>query len=379
MRTRVLTIALSVLAGLQASKARAQASAEDDLGEAAGLAPSTSEPLPAKPPGGTSGRAWRAYALLDWRWRSSGSREDDAGAASYGPNGEIGAAASAEPGDAWTVFAEGRGVYDDETERSQGLLDQGGGRWRPSESVLLVLGKERNRRAPGLIVSPSDFLHSSQSAPGLREERRGVWLGRLAWQTEAQSADVIALPVSKEKDTGLPAEDSEYAGTAIRYFARLPRGVDLGVDMGRSGSELKAGAFLQTIAWNVWKLYGETGYDGASESGSHLLGLSYEGSSTYVARAEWYGRDRDWLPPSPLFADRAYAILSVGAVELADTVNLTGTLVRSLETTRFATVTRAEWLVGDRHVVGATLVRLEPGEPFQGQGWQGTADWKVSL
>lgn len=226
-----------------------------------------------------------------------------------------------------------------------------------------------------MIVSPSDFIHSNQSVPGLREERGGVWLGRVAWQTDVQSAELVAMPVTRQQESGLPAEDDEYAGTAARYFGRLPGGVDVGIDVGRIHDDTKAGLFVQTII-DVWKVYGETGYDAATDSASHLTGVSYEGSSTYVLKAEWYGRDATWLPPSPLFIDRSYAILSVGAIELLDRFNLTNTFVRSLDTERYFNLARVDWLVSDRHVTGMTLIHLEPDQPLR---WQVVADWKVSF
>ena len=133
---------------------------------------------------------------------------------------------------------------------------------------------------------------------------------------------------------------------------------------------------MQTVAWQVWKIYAEGGQDERSKSRSRLLGLSYEGSSTYTLHAEWYGRDKTWAPPSPLFADQSYAIISAGAVELADRFNLTETVVKSLEHRSYFSLARCEWLASDHQVVGLTMIDLYPAQLFQ---WQAVADWKYSL
>lgn len=351
------------------------AAAEDDLGEAVGLDSSTpATDLNAQAAGESSSDLhWRAYGLIDWRAKRIEQRDNYV---MNGPNIESGASIDFKPSTSLTLFTEARGFYSDEEKRYAGVLDQAGMRLYPSVDSVLALGKERNRRTPGLIVSPGDFIHANQSVPGMRPESGGVWLGRLAWQTETQSADLIALPVSRQSATGMPADDSQYAGTVARYFRRLPSGFDVGVDVGEVEENIKAGAFVQTIAAQIWKFYAESGYDDLSASASHLVGIGFEGSTTYSVRAEWYGRAAVWAPPSPMFTDLSYTIVSVGAVELLNRLNITDTLVRSLDTSHYFNLARAEWLVSDLHVVGITMTHLESGQPFR---WQTTADWKVSL
>jgi hypothetical protein len=383
MGRRFTTIFFTTALVLATTAALAQ---DEELGEAVGLEPAV--PDPENQPGGATvaetkdkigatslgdSLRWRAYGLIDWRGRHTLGRDK---LATNGPNAEVGAAVDAALTPRLAVFTEGRGLYDDESEHTYGIFDQGGLRYRPTDELVVALGKERNRRAPGMIVSPSDFIHSNAAVPGLREERGGVWLGRLSWQTQVQSADLIALPVARQRESGLPAADNEYAGTAARYFRRLPAGIDLGLDVGQLDDDMKAGAFLQAIAAQIWKVYAETGYDEATESSSHLAGIGYEGSGTYSLRVEWYGRDESWVPPSPLVADRSYVIASAAAAELLDRFNLTDTVVRSLDSESHFNVARAEWLVSDRQVAGAALIHLEPALPFR---WQLIADWKLSL
>jgi hypothetical protein len=347
---------------------------QDDevLEEATGLEPSL--PMPPPPPPTTSLEEdlhWRGYSIVDWRMRQEPRERHE-----FGPNFEAGLTLDYSPLPYVDLFAEGRGIYDDESARGLGILDQGGIRLRPMDQMLIAVGKERNRRAPGLIISPSDFIHTAQAVPGLREERSGVWLGRIAWQTSEQSADLIALPVSKTGDTGFPTDESKYLGSAARYFARFPGLFDVGFDIGQFGDHFKTGAFVQSILLQVWKVYGETGYDDETKSSSHLLGVSYEGSSTYALRTEYYKREAAFPLPMPMLTENTYLILSGGAMNWLDVFNFTETLIHSVETSQYLNLVRAEWLANDFQTVGVTMAHLEPRRPFH---WQLLADWKVSL
>jgi hypothetical protein len=393
MSMRILTASLvftaAALATALCTTALAQSAGDEALGEATGLEPKAADPAPSSSkvaPASAAGvdAKWRAYGLVDWRISKEARRD---GYVTSGPNLEAGAAASADPHPALGLFLEGRALYDEASEHGLAHVDQAGVRLRPMEHTLLVLGKERSRRAPGLIVSPSDFVHTSQSIPGLREERSGTWVARASWQTESVSFDVIALPVSLERETGLPDEDSEYHGTAARLFLRLPGGVDVELDHGRLDDVDRWGAFAQTIVRDIWKLYAESGYaSGHAEVGpkpaddspskSSLVGLGYEGSSVFALRAEYYERDENWIPASPLLVDEKYAITSLTLLEIRDRFNLTKSYVRSLSTERFVDLTRLDWLASDRQTVGATFAYLEPEQPTR---WQGLVDWRLSL
>jgi hypothetical protein len=346
---------------------------DDELGEAQGLPPSG----PARPvEGGSEDLRWRAHGLVDWRFRQTPRRD---GTEEDGPNAEIGATLDAALPEALAVFAEGRALYEAEVapgdEHVAGTLDQGGVRWRPRDHLSFAVGKERSRRSPGLMVSPADILHTAQNAPGLREERGGVWLARASWQTERQTVDLLALDGAIEPD--------EPGGVALRYFRRMSSGWDLGLDVGSLDDEPKAGAFVQTIAWQVWKVYAEAGYDGATATRSQLVGVGYEGSSDYALRAEWYGKDRETtrrpgggLDMSTLFHGKSYATVSASALELRDRFTLTETFVKSLEDGTYGNLFRLDCLIGDRHVAGATLIHAGLGGMEQRQL---IVDWKTSL
>lgn len=349
------------------------APADDDLGEAQGLPPS-GQAQPAE--GRSEDLRWRAHGLVDWRFRQQPRRD---GTEEDGPNAELGATLDAALPEAFSAFVEGRALYEAEVEPGDehvaGTLDQGGVRWRPQDRLSFALGKERSRRSPGLMVSPADFLHTAQNAPGLREERGGLWLARASWQTERQTVDVLALAGDIEPE--------EAGGAALRYFRRFDSGWDLGLDVGRLDDESKAGAFAQTIAWQVWKVYAEAGYDGATETRSHLAGVSYEGSSDYTLRAEWYGKDQETtrrpgggLDMSTLFHGKSYATFSASALELRDRFTLTETFVKSLGDGTYGNLFRLDGLIGDRHVAGATLIHAGIRGMEQRQL---IVDWKTSL
>jgi hypothetical protein len=350
------------------------ANGQDDeiLEEATGLEPSLPPPPPPSPKQELSDvLSWRAYSLVDWRLRQTPKEREN-----FGPNFDAGLTLDYKPRGYIGFFAEGRGVYDDEAEKGLGALDQGGVRLRPMDQLVFVVGKERSRRSPGLIISPSDFIHSAQAVPGMREVRSGVWLGRIAWQTTDQSADLIALPVSEVGDTGFPTERSKYYGSAARYFARFPGLFDVGFDIGQIDDDFKTGAFVQTIFLQSWKIYGETGYDDRSAASSHLFGVGYEGSSTYTARAEYYSKDAGFPAPMPMLTESSYLILSGSAMNWRDIFNFTETLIHSIEKAQYLNLMRAEWLANDFQTVGFTLAHLSPRVPFH---WQLLADWKISL
>lgn len=384
-------LAVPVLCGLAANVSFAsEAASDEDLEEASGLMPEVnSRPLAQDPvnhditaPGtDSSSFRFRGYFVVDWRLRETlrPQRREN-----FGPNAELSIATDYAWHDMASVFLEGRVGYDDEKNDRNGFLDQVGLRLRPVDAVVMVLGKERNRRSPAIIVSPSDFIHSQQNAPGLREERAGVWLARAAWQTQDQSVDVMALPFQSETELGFPDEKSGYHGTVARFFRRLPLNVDLGLDVGRFDGVNRYGAFMQGIVADIHKIYFEVGHsdyadksETKSKDASHyLVGWSYEGSNDYSLKLEYYQRDKKWIPTSPLFTSEEYLIGSLGLIEFWNRFNINNTVITSLDSDSYAAILRGEWLATDRQVVGVSFVRLEPSKLFS---WQATADWKISF
>jgi hypothetical protein len=320
---------------------------------------------------------WRGYGSLDY---GAGKTTQQSSLQERGPHGEIALAVDITAAPSLSFFLEQRTQAEGQArslERVHVFWEQGGLRYRPLDSVLFVLGKERNRRAPGLIVSPSDFIHSNQNLPGLREERSGVWLARAAFQGSHQSFDLMALPATLENEQGMIAEGSTYKGTVARYFGRLESGWDLGVDYGDFQDFSQAGLFVQTMLAEVWKVYAEGGYHSQDNTYNTLLGGSYEGSSDWNLRLEWYQQGEHWRPTLVLLQDQNYLILSVTAIELWDSLNLTPTLLQSLEAQNHqAGIFRAEWLMNQRQVAGLTFLSFNSEKS---SAWQLNLDWKFNF
>lgn len=351
--------------------ARAQ---DDGLNEATGLAP---ENIPETAHTAPSSSPWRfrPYILIESRYRR---RADPNTGKWFGPNLEAGTSLDYAPNSSFTLFIEGRAALEENEVEHKGQLafDQGGLRWRPTDPLLFVVGKERNRRSPGLIFSPSDFIHTDSNIPGLREERGGTWLARAAWQLSDHSFDVVALPFECIETTGLPCEKNNYRGSVLRYFGHLPAGIDLGLDVGHMEGVTKYGLFAQSFVLSVWKIYGEASYESAEKSQTFLIGTGFDGFTNAALRAEWYKKDLRTPHLLPLFREDSIFILSASLMEMLDQFNATWSFLRSTETLTYGNVFRFEWLASNVNVWGLSFLNLEPKKPF---AWQATLDAKLSL
>lgn len=350
---------------------------DENLEEAAGLEPRTMQDEEQLTPSEHSWLRWRGYGLFDYGFRKVTQQDTYQ---EIGPQGELALSIDITAAPTLSFFLEQRTTMEKDgrsAESVHALWEQGGLRYRPVDSLVLVVGKERNRRAPGLIVSPSDFIHSNQNLPGLREERSGVWLARAAWQGKDQSFDLMALPVTVENSQGLIADESEYKGTVARYLGRLGSGWDLGIDYGQFREHSQTGFFLQTLLADVWKVYAEAGVNSQTEAHSTLVGGSFEGSSDWSLRAEWYQQSENWVPTLALLKEPDYLILSLTVIELWDRFNLTPTLLQSLGRHHHqAGIFRGEWLVDQRQIVGLTFLTMNPERPLT---WQANLDWKINF
>lgn len=369
-----------------AEPAPPQPGTSDELGEAEGLAPSAApgaanglEQSASQAPTSPNWR-WRAYGLIDHRLvETSGAR---ASKASYGVNAEAGLTADVELPKHNQVYVDALLASEEEAQgrQSRAYLNQGGWRYRPHDKVLLVLGKERSRRAPAVMVSPSDFIHSNQSLPGMREDRSGVWLARATWQDQEFSMDAIGLLCKQENDQGLPRTEEGTRGQALRLFRRnLWSGFDLGIDLGRADDRTQAGTFVQTIFGKVWKTYVEAGFkqqDAGPAARSALIGLSYEGVDDWSLRLEQLYKNQQWLMPLPPLKDQRALILSLQGRELGDAINVSWSLVQSLEQHAYAHITRLEWLASDHQILGLSGINLYPERPFKNQI---SADWRYNF
>lgn len=261
------------------------------------------------------------------------------------------------------------------------LLNQIGVRYLTEENVNLSIGKERNKRSPGIITSPSDFVFGLNAVPGLREDREGVWLARASKQIEKVSYDVMFLLASSQDAGGWPQHDNRYKGTVVRSLQQYEN-LDVSVAAGTIDSVMRAGIALQGFLQKIWKTYYEVGYKAEHQTvtGSqlkqvtqHLLGLGYEGSEDYSVRVEYYyngqGLDADqfetfktlagFTSPSQistdfLFLRKQYGIFNFSALEIKDRLNFIVSIIKSLEDTGSSSVLRAEWLINDHLVTGVT-------------------------
>lgn len=314
-------------------------------------------------------------------------------------------------------FGDVRGLYRDVTEKYSAILDQGGLRFRPRDQLVAAIGKERNRRSPGLVVSPSDFIHRSENLPGQDEQRTGEWLTRLSWQTREQTADIILLPVAQSKTNGLPENGSTGRGWAARYFRQLSN-IDLSFAAGYVDDSEKAGVSAQGFIFSGWRLYSEAGFDREKEHltfrrhsvRSYLLGTGFDGDK-FTVRGEYYrngaGLDnREFTTlrnnyrralamgsSSPIgdlsgklltpFMRRDYAIFNAGLIEIYDRFNLTASMIRSLEDSSWVVLSRFDWLVSARSVLGLTLKNYDDADNSQyfarPLDWEASADWKWSF
>lgn len=359
---------------------------DEELGEAQGLMPT-----PSSPPKGPQATSvinsetplwrWRLYGLLDWRLvertTPRQSKSQDSGA-----NAEAGLSLDGPLGNQTTGFFAARiKSQADEKERIQGVhFDQGGLRWRPRDHFVFVIGKERNRRAPGMIIAPSDFIHTNQSLPGMQEELSGVWLGRIALQKEDYSVDFVALAFGHENTQGMPTDDSKINGFVVRLFRRgIWSGFDLGLDFGQVDNQNRLGFFAQTIFAQVWKAYYEAGIRQVKDQEhgyGQLLGMSYEGISDVSIRAEYNEKNQHFDLALPLLQDDRLLITSLQARELNDIFNANYSFLRSLESKIFAHIIRFEWLADDHQILGASGIQIYPERPFKNQF---TIDWRYNF
>ena len=196
------------------------------------------------------------------------------------------------------VFGDLTGTYHFRDESGNVLLNQTGVRYT-SGSWELLLGKERARKSPGMVVSPSDFLFPNDSLPGLREQRTGVWMARASWQVPGHSADAIYLHNLVVNDQGFPDDDQTRRGAVLRYF-RQSSAFDAGMNYAVIDGEHAAGGWAQTYIMKTTKLYLDAGYresewilnQSARDVTKILVGVNYEGYSDGLFRLEVLANNR---------------------------------------------------------------------------------------
>lgn len=354
-----------------------------------------------------SGRT-RTYLLIDGTQSTGGIDEQV-----YFPNGQLSFFGDFKIKAESFLIVDAVGNYDDKSKESTLFLNQIGFRSRLSESVQYFIGKERNRRSPGLMVSPSDFIYSNTNLPGQREDRKGVWLGRVSYQKINGSVDFIVLPVQNETQEGMPDSIQSSSGGAIRGLYQF-EGIDVSLLVGRYLDLNRVGTSVQTLLLNKFKLYVELGtqeeitrYNNTKKDYplQSLAGFSYEGSEDFFVRLEYFengqGLNSDEfnqmmylrsLFPSQFtgntnlqspFIRQKYLITSVTFPEIKKKYNFTISGIKSLEDDSFLGIARLEYIATDKLIVGFSFTKIQGGTESQYQyrnfDTQTTADLKYSL
>lgn len=344
MIRRCLTTTL-LLVGFFSSTVGATTST--DFEEATGLLDS-----PVLAVSNTAANSWfrtRNYVALDGTFQSIGTRTINSI-----PNFEYGITTTSQTFDPLTVFADGRVIYTQSQSTVLGVLNQVGVRYRPNDNWLISIGKERNRRSPGILVSPSDFIFTQTALPGQREDRMGVWLVRGSYQTVENTLDVFALPVTHETNAGFPSAVSQYRGTVVRGLLRIS-GIDISPSIAQIGSQAKAGASVQGYVQPELKLY----YDGALEltqSGSeHLFGLSFEPDAGYSVKTEYLTNSTP-LSPLPYLGGNQFIFVSATAPDFLHCLNLYATSISPVNSTQWLLFSRIELLLGNQWMMGSSVI-----------------------
>lgn len=285
--------------------------------------------------------------------------------------------------------------YDKKSDDSDIFLNQVGFRSKLSDSVQSFIGKERNRRSPGLIVSPSDFIYANTNLPGQREDRKGVWLARASYQQINHSFDLIALPVQRETSEGVPESQQDAVEGAIRGLKQF-NNFDISFMLGKYLGISRGGLSIQTLLDNKYKLYLELGTQEQSRLYNNtirvypvqtLIGLGYEGVQDFTARLEFYENGQGLNPhefsqmmamyamapalavsddsqPNP-FLRQKYLIASLSWMEIFDKYNITVSAIKSVEDDSILGVSRLEYVATDKTLLGLSVNQIQGGDDSQ--------------
>lgn len=328
----------------------------------------------------------RTYILIDGA-KSTGSSDDQI----YFPNAQLSFSGDFSFGPKSFFLVDVIGNYDSKNGKADSFLNQIGLRSRLGDSVQYFIGKERNRRSPGLIVSPSDFISSSANLPGQREDRKGVWLARASYQQITHSFDLIALPVQSETSEGIPTAQQDRIEGAVRGLKQFSN-LDVSFMAGRYLGIPRAGMSAQTLLENKYKFYLELGTQEESKLQNNatraypvqtLFGAGYDGIEDFTVRLEFYENGQGLNPdefsqvmrtfamfpalaPSGSlsrtpFLRQKYLITSMSWMEIFDKYSLTFSVIKSLEDDSILGVARFEYIVSDRVLIGAMLNQVGGG------------------
>lgn len=350
----------------------------------------------------------RSYFLMEGV-QSTGSAENKI----YFPNAQLSFSGDFQFQEQNFFLFDAVGNYDRKSNSSNSFLNQMGFRSQFSEKLQYFIGKERNRRSPGLIISPSDFIYSNTNLPGQREDRQGVWLARTSYQQINFSLDLLLLPVENETSSGLPDSHQTRTDAALRVLKQWEI-LDMSIMVGRYLGVNRVGVSAQTLWDNKYKMYLEFGsaaesklYNNSKKSNTiqTLVGIGFEGSEDFNARLEYYhngqglnseefSQRQQYLNLSPplaananssknLFLRQQYLITSLTFPELYKKYNLTFSAIKSLEDDSIIGVFRFEYIVTDKILTGISFKHLQGGVDSQLQyrefNTQTTVDLKYSF
>jgi hypothetical protein len=383
----IFTISLTIFGGLNTF---GSSNIDNDLEEATGLIEDKKEiPITTSYTDKTTysldrGRT-RSYLLISGT-KDSGSDDDKI----YLPNGQLSFSGDYKIQNSF-ITLDAFGNYETKNKVGTLFISQAGIRSQWNERIQSFVGKERNRRSPGLIVSPSDFIFSNTNLPGQREDRNGVWLARISYQKINGSFDFFLLPIQNETNEGMPDSTHNRAEGAFRGLYQFLN-TDVSLMAGRYMDTNHAGVSIQTLLDNKYKLYIELGtqdeiyiYNKAKKNHpiQNLIGFGYEGNEDFSARLEYfengYGLDtsefnqmmrmRSLFPSqfaentrlqSP-FIRKKYIITSLSIPEFMKKYNLTFSGIKSLEDDSLLGITRLEYIASDSLLLGFSITQLQGG------------------
>lgn len=394
------------------------AESDQDLEEATGLVDENLGPKTKPPIIETVGlgyqQSWfrsgrtRFYLLIDGT-QSYGSTDENV----FFPNGQLSFSGDFKVQTGSFLIIDAVGNYDAKNKSGTLFLNQVGFRSKWSESVQYFIGKERNRRSPGLMISPSDFIYSNTNLPGQREDRKGIWLGRLSYQRINGSVDFFILPVQDETSEGMPDSEQNNIGGALRGLYQFG-GTDVSLMVGRYQGMSRVGTSAQTLLLNKYKIYVEFGTQEEITRYNNnikdypvqvLAGFGYEGNEDFSLRIEYFengqGLNSDEfnhlirlsspLPNQPgentglqsPFIRKKYFITSMSFPEIKKKYNFTISAIKSLEDDSILSITRLEYIAGDKLLLGLGLTKINGGlgSQYQHRNFdiQTTADLKYSF
>lgn len=289
----------------------------------------------------------------------------------------------------FSAFGDGLIVAQIPASTAQGVVAQLGLRFKPADQWSITVGRERNFRAPGMLVNPSDFLHPAQTVPGQRMQRAGIWSVRGSYTLQTFNIDALFLPFRDLDAGGIPLSvATEDLGFALRSFGSIA-GFDLGLSSGFSDRAWQIGTSVSRYVIKRVELHAEAGYRAAS-GGRALVGTRIDVGSTGALTAEGYfngtgmGSDQ-WTLMSPLILAQArlaastasssalsgaatsqlnlfprqwYAIASYTVSDILNIFNASFSTVLSLEDLSGLGIARWEWLVSGRSTLALLVLGL---------------------